>query len=185
MGRSCGEGNQALDWLQDPTCQLQLIPRVIRLVPMRNILILSVLVLGGCDVARGWLGGSEDDVVLPAAAPVEASEIEPLDPLDAGSEPVTDAALPDATLPPPVGSGSALGTTVISLGDPSIGGMWLKTPLVDTERASQVRYRGVVDALTLQPLDAEPGSGSQISVRAMQALGASLTDLVEVSVEAI
>ena len=82
-------------------------------------------------------------------------------------------------------SGSALGTTVISLGDPNIGGMWLKTPLVKAERAGQVRYRGVVVAVTLQPLDAEPGSGSQISVRAMQALGASLSELVEVSVEAI
>lgn len=62
--------------------------------------------------------------------------------------------------------------------------MWLKTPLVDFERPGQVRYRGVVVAVTLQPLDLEVGAGSQISVRAMQALGASLSDLVEVSVEA-
>ncbi len=149
---------------------------------MRYFLILSVLALGGCDTTRGLFGGG-DDAVLPAAAPVEATEIEPLDSFET-EEPPTGSAVPDATLPPPVGSGSALGTTVISLGDPSIGGMWLKTPLVSTERAGQVRYRGVVVAVTLQPLDAEPGSGSQISVRAMQALGASLTDLVEVSVEA-
>jgi len=152
---------------------------------MRYVLILSVVALGGCDVARGILGGGDEGAILPAAAPVEASEIEPLDPVEPDASAATATAVPDATLPPPVGSGSSLGTTVVSLGDPSIGGMWLKTPLVQTERAGQVRYRGVVVALTLEPLDAEPGSGSQISVRAMQALGASLSDLVEVSVEAI
>lgn len=133
-------------------------------------------------MTRGVTGGTEEAAILPSAAPVVSSEIEPLEP---NTEEDLASSVPDATLPPPVGSGSSLGRTVISIGDPSIGGMWLKTPLVDTKRAGQVRYRGVVVAVTLEPLDAEPGSGSQISVRAMQALGASLSDLVEVSVEAI
>ncbi len=183
MERSCREGTQALDGLQGLTCQLQRIWQLITLERMRYRLILSVLALGGCEATRGLFGGGGDEAVLPAAAPIEASEIEPLDSFET-EEPPIGSAVPDATLPPPVGSGSALGTTVISLGDPSLGGMWLKTPLVKSERPGQVRYRGVVVAVTLQPLDAEPGSGSQISVRAMQALGASLTDLVEVSVEA-
>jgi hypothetical protein len=152
---------------------------------MRYLLILSCVALGGCDMARGWFGGGEGEVFLPAAAPLEATEIAPLNPLapevGAGEAP----GISDAALPPTTGNGAALGTTVISLGDPSIGGMWLKTPLVAIERAGQVRYRGVVVAVTLQPLDADPGSGSQISVRAMQALGVPLTDLVEVTVEAI
>lgn len=152
---------------------------------MRYALVFAMCLLSGCGVARGIFGADETPAVLPAAAPVETTEIEPLD-TDAaqdGGEVEAATSVPDATLPPPVGTGSALGTTVVSLGDPAIGGMWLKTPLVRSERPGQVRWRGTVVALTLQPLDAEPGSGSQISVRAMHALGASLTDLVEVTVE--
>ncbi len=145
---------------------------------------MSCVIVTGCGAAQGWFRSGEDAAGLPAAASVETSNLLPPDPLEV-AVPVTGSPAPDATLPPPVGSGSALGTTVISIGDPAIGGMWLKTPLVQTERPGQVRYRGVVVALTLEPLATEPGSGSQISVRAMQALGASLTDLVEVSVEAL
>lgn len=144
---------------------------------MRYILILSMLTVAGCDFVRGLGDTGDAPSVLPAAAPVEASVLEPVDS-------ATGAIAPNATLPPPVGSGSSLGVTVVSLGDPAEGGMWLKTPLVSEQRTGQVRYRGTVVAVTLLPLDLPVGSGSQISVRAMQALGASLTDLVEVNVEA-
>ncbi|WP_050928079.1 hypothetical protein [Aestuariivita boseongensis] len=152
---------------------------------MRYLVIFSVFALAGCDMARGFFGAGEEDAILPAAAPVEATVLDSADAPEAAGEADAAPAVPDAMLPPPVGGGSVLGNTVVSLGDPAIGGMWLKTPLVTSEQPGQVRWRGTVVALTLQPLDAEVGAGSQISVRAMQALGASLTDLVEVTVEAI
>lgn len=72
-----------------------------------------------------------------------------------------------------------LGTTIASLGNPSEGGFWIKTPLV--------RERGlgrIVDPRTgrsakvdLIPLDGPAGGGSQVSLPALQLLGVSLTDL--------
>ncbi|MCE8008854.1 hypothetical protein [Aestuariivita sp.] len=148
---------------------------------MRLICCLALLALPGCDLARSILPG-------PADAPGQQTVAPAMPEPDGENDAVTDAAagsnLPNAALPPPVGQGSTLGMTVASLGDPAQGGMWLKTPLVRSERPGQVRYRGSVVAVTLQPLDLPVGSGSQISLRAMQALGASLTDLVEVTVEA-
>ena len=141
------------------------------------------LVLGGCDLTSDLFGG-EEEPVLPASPPLEETVLEDAAEVST-DEQIAAASTPNPTLPPPVGAGSVLGTTVVSLGDPAQGGMWLKTPLVTVEQPGQVRYRGVVVAVTLQPLDVEIGAGSQISVRAMQALGASLSELVEVTVEAV
>lgn len=72
-----------------------------------------------------------------------------------------------------------LGSTIASLGNPSEGGFWIKTPLV--------RQRGIgriVDPATgksakvdLIPLDGPASGGSQVSLPALQLLGVSLTDL--------
>ena len=48
-----------------------------------------------------------------------------------------------------------------------------------------VRYGAQSVAVTLVPLpDAAPGAGSQLSLQAMRALGAPLTELVEIGVDA-
>lgn len=77
-----------------------------------------------------------------------------------------------------------IGTTVASLGDAAQGGMWLKTPLV--KGAGQGR---VVDAATgksvavqLIPLAGPVTGGSQISLKAMQALGVGLTEMPKLTV---
>ncbi|MFN3524787.1 MAG: hypothetical protein ACK4YU_01750 [Paracoccus sp. (in: a-proteobacteria)] len=71
-----------------------------------------------------------------------------------------------------------LGTTVASLGNPSEGGFWIRTPLV-TERAMGRIVNpanGRSAQVELIPLTSG-GSGSQVSLPALQLLGVSLTDL--------
>lgn len=106
----------------------------------------------------------------PAADPTGTGEIE-----DSASE--TDEG--QAAEPVP---GGALGTTLASLGDPAEGGLWIKTPLVNTERPGRIRNpaTGAEVEADLKPLDAEPGSGSRMSLAAFQALGFGLTELPEV-----
>jgi len=63
-------------------------------------------------------------------------------------------------------------------------GIWMKTPLVDSPGKGRVEYpaKGTTVAVDLIPLDAEPGSGSQLSLAAMRLLEADLTGLPEVRV---
>ena len=77
-----------------------------------------------------------------------------------------------------------LGTTVASLGAAADPGFWMKTPLVDSPGKGRVEYpaKGTTVAVDLIPLDAEPGSGSQLSLAAMRLLEADLTGLPEVRV---
>ncbi|QFT92659.1 hypothetical protein FIU86_07380 [Roseovarius sp. THAF9] len=77
-----------------------------------------------------------------------------------------------------------LGTTVASLGAAADSGIWMKTPLVDSPGKGRVEYpaKGTTVAVDLIPLDAEPGSGSQLSLAAMRLLEADLTGLPEVRV---
>ncbi|MEL7343826.1 MAG: hypothetical protein AAFN59_03080 [Pseudomonadota bacterium] len=77
-----------------------------------------------------------------------------------------------------------LGQTVASLGDPTQPGFWLETPLVDVLTAGAIvnTSSGARVAVDLRPIDVPQGSGSRISIAALRALGATLTDLVTVSV---
>lgn len=75
-----------------------------------------------------------------------------------------------------------LGTTVASLGSPAEPGLWLKTPLVSSQQAGKISYNGKTIAVTLIPIDGPDTAGSRLSLQAFQALGAALTDLVELSV---
>lgn len=129
----------------------------------------------------------------PQARPVAtpAPPARPDSPLPAGSGAsaealdTTTAAERDAAVAAGArGGGASLGTTVASLGDPTEGGFWLKTPLVQAEAPGRVVYPGTGEAVEveLRPSGTEPGGGSQISLAAMRALGASLTGLPEVEV---
>ncbi|WP_116597257.1 hypothetical protein [Primorskyibacter marinus] len=84
----------------------------------------------------------------------------------------------------PSGGESRLGTTVASLGDPAQSGLWMKTPLVKAARKGRVVFPGSGKSaqVDLIPLDAAPGSGSQLSLSAMQLIEAPLTDLPKVEV---
>ncbi len=149
---------------------------------MRAFLLIPALSLGGCAALEPVLPTDRDPALTSDPAPV-VSEDDGLSSEAQTPSVVVGSATPDAALPPPPGAGSSLGTTIVSLGDPGEGGMWLKTPLVQSQTPGQVRYQGNTVAVTLRPLDGPPGAGSQISLRAMQALGAPLTELVEVIVD--
>lgn len=78
------------------------------------------------------------------------------------------------------GAGRILGSQIVSLGDPTEPGLWVKTDLVQTEQLGTVAIAGGQPMqVTLRPLE---GSGSpQISLAALRLLGASLTALPEVT----
>ena len=75
----------------------------------------------------------------------------------------------------------ALGETIVSLGNPAETGFWVKTPLLATKSSGRVTHKetGKSVNVTLLPLDGQ-GSGSQISLSAMRALGLPLTSLTSV-----
>ncbi|MCC5992166.1 MAG: D-galactarate dehydratase [Rhodobacteraceae bacterium] len=83
----------------------------------------------------------------------------------------------------PVAAPGALGTTLAGLGSPTEGGLWLRTGLVT--RVAQGRVvvpSGQSVQLELRPSGQAPGSGSQMSLAAYQALGVPLTQLVRLQV---
>lgn len=142
--------------------------------------LLCVVALAGCvDGLTGTPGTSRapDDVAQrPQARPA------PKPPANARTAEAFDTvSLEDRKEAAKVPSGgeSRLGTTVASLGDPSQSGLWMKTPLVKTARKGRVVFPGSGKSaqVDLFPLDAAPGSGSQLSLSAMQLIGAPLTDL--------
>ncbi|MFZ3581320.1 D-galactarate dehydratase [Loktanella sp. DJP18] len=75
-----------------------------------------------------------------------------------------------------------LGTTLATLGPPAEPGIWLKTPLVSSLTMGRVGYKGKDANVELRPSGGAEGSGSQISLAAMQTLGIPLTEIAEVSV---
>lgn len=78
----------------------------------------------------------------------------------------------------PASAEARLGTTVGSLGNPSEGGFWIKTPLVQSRAQGRIvnPATGKSAQVELIPLTGG-GTGSQVSLPALQLLGVSLTDL--------
>lgn len=77
-----------------------------------------------------------------------------------------------------------LGTTIASLGNPSEGGFWIKTPLVKERGLGRIvdPTTGKSAKVDLIPLDGPASGGSQVSLPALQLLGVSLTDLPTIEV---
>ena len=147
---------------------------------LRALLALSlVLAVAGCDSGfrpLGFMdrfrGNDASDVPLPAVAEEVAEE-----------EAVEAATGEEAEAPAPSAASGSLGTTIASLGDPTRPGLWLETPLVSAEAAGTlVAENGNRIDVTLIPSGGAAGSGSRISVAAMQALGLGLTDLATLTV---
>lgn len=80
------------------------------------------------------------------------------------------------------GGETLLGTTIASLGSPSEPGVWLETPLTDTQEQGRAVWQDNSVNLELRPSGGEVGSGSEISLAAMRLLEIPLTDLPEISV---
>ena len=96
---------------------------------------------------------------------------------------VTEAEIAAATKPT-TASTTDKGVTIASLGFLKQDGLWLSTPMVKSETQGRVVVEKIGKTINLTPLPngAASGSGSQISIAAMQALGVSITDLVELRV---
>jgi len=78
---------------------------------------------------------------------------------------------------------SGAATTVAGLGDPTVSGLWMETPLVSSPQTARVRSASGNEAvLNLRPIPGEASAGSRLSIDAMRALGLPLTELVEVQV---
>lgn len=77
-----------------------------------------------------------------------------------------------------------LGNTIASLGDPTEGGFWIKTPLVKARGIGRIvnPANGKSAKVDLIPLDGPASGGSQVSLPALQLIGVSLTDLPTIEV---
>jgi hypothetical protein len=96
---------------------------------------------------------------------------------------VTEAEIKAASKPT-TGPEQDKGITIASLGLLNQDGLWLSKSLVTSETQGRVvvEKTGKTINLALLPNGGASGSGSQISIAAMQALGVSITDLVELRV---
>ncbi|MFY0309074.1 hypothetical protein ACFMBG_04120 [Leisingera sp. D0M16] len=133
----------------------------------------SISLLAACNgiqLNSSILNGSGS----PAAAEPQDPVLQPAPGIDVAE---ADPAAPAA----PTFRGSA--TTVASLGDPSLPGMWMETPLVAAEQQALIRTsRNTQAVVTLKPIPGAESGGSRLSISAMRALGLPLTELAEVQV---
>ncbi|MEP1963802.1 hypothetical protein [Tateyamaria sp.] len=146
---------------------------------MRWILI-TVVCVGGCGLVPERGASLVSEAV---SVPAHADGTTPLRPQPRPDELATDL---ETTVEPPEPQVSAgtLGRTVATLGNAAEPGMWLKTPLVSTTQPGRVFLpsTGKTVDVTLIPIEGPATAGSRLSLAAMQGIGASLTDLIEVDV---
>ncbi len=118
-----------------------------------------------------------------ASVSSEARTVEQFDTVSAGEK---QAAAEAAEKTAASGTGEALGQTVASLGDPAEPGLWIKTPLARAPGKGRVVYpeNGKGVELDLIPLDGPASGGSRMSLAALRALDAPLTELPTVEVYA-
>ena len=137
--------------------------------------------LGLADIpmAEGEVAGAPD----PAQAEPVGDEEGLTDDGSAAPAAAASTAAVGAGAIPPLPRGR-LGETVASLGDPAQAGFWLRTPLVRAPGKGRIVNPGTGQEVRVDliPLDGPPTAGSQISLAAMQAIGASLTDLPTIEV---
>jgi hypothetical protein len=162
---------------------------------MRYSVILSLTLLTSCvqanNVAETMSGTVRDGLdgfstvatlgILNTAKARDRAAAEALAP-----EPPAADTLPDN---PPVAAvkpaaDGRLGRTVAGLGDPARSGLWLETPLVAKAGKGRVAWptTGRWVAVALLPASGEVTAGSRLSLEAMRALNAPLTELIEVEV---
>jgi hypothetical protein len=157
---------------------------------MKHIIAITVVgaALAGCSnlnlaALRGT--GLRDDNAVPVAEVADSAvEVENSDVRPPSRPEITEIDDVTAAPKPAVSAQKSgpLGVTVASLGNPAETGLWLKTPMVQSEQTGRISYNGkTIDAILI-PIDGAATAGSRMSLHAFQALGAPLTDLVEVNV---
>jgi hypothetical protein len=154
------------------------------------------LVLGGCtltnvpdDVASGVDAGagaaaatSGRTSLRPQARPAGLRRLPGAQNAALGPDAALTPNVQDSPTPP--AKPGQLGVTIASLGDATQPGFWLRTPLVTAAQKGRVSYAATgrsVD-VDLIPIEGAETAGSRISLQAMMALGAGLTDLPELTV---
>jgi hypothetical protein len=137
---------------------------------MKRILALFALFpLAACSGVPGLSRDQEPALVIGA---VTAGG-----PLSVAADPTASAASE------PQSAGRFLGFSVTSLGDASLPGLWLETPLVRTEMTGRVvAENGRQIDLVLRPSGGARGSGSRMSLAGFTALGIPLTALSTLTV---
>lgn len=152
------------------------------------------MALGACSMPNGGLFKSRTATDVTAQTPTE-TDLRPKPRPDAPSQSViapltedtatnvTDAEIAKASKPT-VRPEQDKGLTIASLGLLNEDGFWLSTPLVKTkvEGRAVVEKTGASVNLILLPNGEPAGSGSQLSIAAMQVLGVPITELVELRV---
>lgn len=145
---------------------------------MKKLTIIMVLFFAGCtqvqDATNGLFSGSGE--TAPQAAEQEAPE-------PAVEEGVAENPDPPESFDP---GWQGARQTIAGLGDPSIPGVWMETPLVTLERSGRIvdRKTGASAFVTLLPAGGDPGAGSRLSLGAMRAILAPIDQLVELDVYA-
>ncbi len=154
---------------------------------MTRYLLILPAVLAGCgqfaSLDRTPPGGASVSApatataTAPTAPPVLTGPATSVASLDTVSEADKATARQAAAAAP---GGGALGTVTVALGDPTDGGLWVKSELVASDTPGTVRTgNGEAIAVTLRPLGG--AGGPQISLSALQALGLPLGGLHSVT----
>ncbi|HEY0276119.1 MAG TPA: hypothetical protein VGC31_08635 [Paenirhodobacter sp.] len=102
---------------------------------------------------------------------------EPMPVVSAVNAPEGTAATPLQAVTQPLPGESALGSSVASLGDPTLGGFWVRTALVTQPVKGRVvnTRSGASVQVDLLPMEKQ-GGGVQMSLAAMRLLTPTLTD---------
>lgn len=155
---------------------------------MRYLIFVPVLILSSCGLVdkagdRLFGGAGNGDGTATPVAPVDASLTDETE--TDGTETISNDEADDSAEATPAPAPSGPKPTVASLGDPAKPGMWLETPIVQVERQGRITVKatGRSAEVTLIPIEGEETAGSRLSVSGFQAVGASLTDLVELTVQ--
>lgn len=144
---------------------------------MRLLLVLPlILSLTACAVVDRVRGRPAEVAPAPVAAAgvIGTAAAQSAEALDA-----SNAAEKAAALSAGGAGGAALGSVVVSLGDPTAQGFWLRSSLV----TAPAKGRVVTDEGASIAVDLLPGAGTaQLSLPAFRALGLPLTGLPQVTV---
>jgi hypothetical protein len=157
---------------------------------MRHLVALVLIPLAGCAELGALLEpvpSAEPAVVEAMAVPVLAPPPPPPPPEARTVEEfdTTTAAEREAAVAAPAPAAEdRLGTTIGSLGSPTIPGIWMVTGLVTAPAMGRVEVAATGKSVTLElrPSGGAPGAGSQVSLAALRLLEVSLTDLPELIV---
>lgn len=151
---------------------------------MKHYALILLVLAAGCDRVQSTtdrlFGGSSDTENATEATEQAAPEDGEATEVDAAAEEEAEVVQAAAIAPGWTGARQ----TVAGLGDPTVGGRWMETPLVSQERNGRVvvRKTGAAANITLIPVPGDPGSGSRLSLDAMRALLAPIDELVELDV---